>query len=180
MPPFWSAGNGTSTHAGYRFSDSSVITHTAHNSFICMCCWYKFVVIHEEKNNMFWLFWIVENTLRKIVTWMLYTLSPVGSLTKACNREQRSRWIWVMQGSLVLRLPLIEKKAELWYSGKKSCFCLLFHNLKILCPIILFILLPIISSTETISEWFWCNLEKICCIVCARLRLQVKMASSSK
>ena len=38
IPPFRSAGNGTSAHAVYRFSDSSVIKHTAHNSFICMCC----------------------------------------------------------------------------------------------------------------------------------------------
>ena len=78
MPPCWSAGNGTSTHAGYRFSDSSVIIQTAHNSFICTCCWYKFLVIHEEK-NMFWLFGIAKNTLTKIATRTLCSLSPVDS-----------------------------------------------------------------------------------------------------
>ena len=99
------------------------------------------------------------------------------SLTMACNREQRSRQNWVMQSSLVLRLPLIEKKAALWYSGEKSCFHLLFPDIEILCPIITFVLLPIISSTETISEQFWCEFEKICCIICSTLRLHVKMAS---
>ena len=90
---------------------------------------------------------------------------PCGlSLTMACNHEQRSRRNCVMPGSLVLRLPRIENKAAFQYNGEKSGFCLLFSNLEILCRFITFILLPMISSTETISEQFWCKLEKICCL----------------
>ena len=82
------------------------------------------------------------------------------SLTMACIREQKSRWNWVIQGSLILRLPLIEKKATLWYNGKKSCFRQIFPDLEILCPIITFVLLPIFLSTEYFFEKFWCELEK--------------------
>ena len=100
------------------------------------------------------------------------------SLAMACNHEQSSRRNWVMQSGLVFRLPLIEKKEALWYNGKKSRFYLLFLDLEVLCPIITFVLLPIISSTETVLEQFWCELERICCIVQARLCMKVKMAST--
>ena len=76
-----------------------------------------------------------------------------------------------------MRLPLIEKKAALQYNGEQILFFHLFcPNLEILCPIVTYILLPIISSTETILEQFWCELEKIRCIIYARLCLPVKIA----
>ena len=144
-----------------------------------MCCWCKFAIIHAEK-NMFWLFGIVKKYPEKNRnTNLVHFVSCRFFLTTAYNLEQRSRWNWVMQRSLVLKLPLSEKRAALRYNGEKSRFRLLFSYLEILCPIITFVLLPIISSTETVSEQFWCELEKKC-IGRARLRLRVKMASSSK
>ena len=44
---------------------------------------------------------------------------------------------------------------------KNPVFVYFFPNLEILCPIDTFVLLPIISSTETISEQFLCKLEKM-------------------
>ena len=121
---------------------------------------------------MFWLFGIVEKYPKKNCNSNVVHFVPCGlSLTMACNCEQRSRWNWVMQRSLVLRLTLIEKKAALWYNGEKSHLYLLFPRPR--NP--LFILLPIISSTETILEQFWCELEKIM-LYC----LWVKVALSSK
>ena len=162
MPPFQSAGNGTSTHAGYHLSNSSFITHTANNSFICMCCWYKFVVTcNSWGKNMLWLFGIVKNIMRKFSTQTLCTLSPVGSvLPWLATVNKGADKIGLCKVALFWRLPLIEKKAGLWYSDEKSCFCLLFPDLDTLCPIVTLVLLPIILSAETISEQFWCQLEK--------------------
>ena len=133
---------------------------------------------------MFWLFGTVKKYPEKNCNTNVVHFVPCGlSLTTACNSEQRSRRNWfyaIMQWSLILRLPLIEKKVVLQHNGEKSCFHLLFPDLEILCPIVMFILLPIISPTKIILKQFWCKFEKICCIVHARLRLWVKMASSSK
>ena len=111
----------------------------------------------------------------------MYTLFPVGSLLPRLVTVHRGAdKIGLCKKSLVLRFPLIEKKAALSHKGKKSQFFLLFPNLEILCPIFTFILLLRISLTETISEQFWCELEKMCCIIRARLCLGVKMASLLK
>ena len=71
-----------------------------------------------------------KNTPRKIVTRTLCTLSPVCSLLQWLVTVGRGAGkIGFMQWSLILRLPLIEKKAALWYNGQKSCFRLLFPDL---------------------------------------------------
>ena len=119
-----------------------------------------------------------KNYPKKNLTWTLCTLSSVGSLLQQLVTMNRAADSLGYTRKPHLRLPLIKKKAALRYNGEKSRFRLLFHDLEILCPVIRFILLSIISSTETSSEQFWCELEKICCTVCTRHRLRVKMALS--
>ena len=120
--------------SGYRFSDSSVITHTAHTQFIHLpvlliqiCCNSWALRKKHEKNRY-----------TDIAHFVPCGLSP----TTACNREQRNRWNLVIQWSLVLRLPLIEKKAALQDNGKKIPFSSTFSYLEILCPIVTFVYHP--------------------------------------
>ena len=117
-----------------HYSHSTQFIHL-HVLLIQICC-------NSWGKNMFWMFRIVKKYSKKNHNTNILLFVSCGLfLTTACNREQRSRWNWVKQSSRVLRLPLMEKKAALRYSGKKSHFRPLFPDLEVLCPKIMFILL---------------------------------------
>ena len=154
MPLFQSAGNGTSTHAGYRFSESSVITHTAHKSFICMCCWYKFVVIHEEKTY---------GTVQKYPEKNRKTnVLPVGSLLP--------RFVTVNRTADDIGFHAVKPRFEFASRWKKSSIVVQWRKIPFSSTFsrprnplsnrhVRFIT-QLELSTETISEQFCCELEK--------------------
>ena len=139
MPPFRSAGNGTSTLVGYRFIDSSVITHSTqfihqHVLLIQICCssWGK---------NMFWLFGIVKNTLRKIVTRTLCSLFPVGFLLPwLVTMKRRAEKNGLHKEASFWDCLSFKRKQHYGTMAKNPVFVYFFPDLQILCLIITFIL----------------------------------------
>ena len=122
--------------SNYSYSTEFIHLHVL---LVQICC-------NSWGKNMLWLFGTVKKKYpeKNRNTNVIHFVSCRLSLTTACKHEQSSRQNWIIQRSLVLRLPLTEKKAALQYDGKKSHFHLLCPNLETLCPFVTFVLLPII------------------------------------